>query len=274
MAWQTPQCTYACIARTVSMVIQHFQEYVFQSSFCFVSLSPSSAFVPGVPGNENTFFAFGRTSDRKSHGATSYLSASTWLNTGCWLGEGGVQPWNNIDHDPPTPPMTNNSTADGEPNAKDNKEGQQNWADVARKHTELDMPKRTLCADVDNSNTHGQARTQPASPDANMYTSRPSARQLKPFEADDEDELWTLVTRSKPLGRKGALYIGNLYESASDRRETPRVHREALHPSWTKTFKGPHMLHHSTQGGRTWLLGYRVLTSLSITTGPRAFVQS
>ena len=55
------------------------------------------------------------------------------------------------------------------------------------------------------------------------------------------------------------------------RRKTPRVHRKALHPSWTKTSKGPHMLHHSTRGGRTWLLGCspRCWARLS-----RAFVQS
>ena len=75
---------------------------------------------------------------------------------------------------------------------------------------------RTLDADVDNSNTHDHTRTQPAPPDAN--TSRPSARQLKPFESDDEDDLWTLVTRSKPSGRKAALYVCNLDESASEEK--------------------------------------------------------
>ena len=85
---------------------------------------------------------------------------------------------------------------------------------------------RTLDADVDNSNTHGGTRTQPAPPDAN--TSRPSARQLKPFESDDEDDLWTLVTRSKPSGRKAALYVGNLDESASEEKLLEFIEKRSI----------------------------------------------
>ena len=87
---------------------------------------------------------------------------------------------------------------------------------------------RTLHADVDNSHTHGHTRTRPATPDAN--TSRPSARQLKPFESDDEDDLpvWTLVTRSKPSGRKAALYVGNLDESASEEKLLEFIEKRSI----------------------------------------------
>ena len=85
---------------------------------------------------------------------------------------------------------------------------------------------RTLDADVDNSSTHGGTRTQPAPPDAN--TTRPSARQLKPFESDDEDDLWTLVTRSKPSGRKAALYVGNLDESASEEKLLEFIEKRSI----------------------------------------------
>ena len=88
---------------------------------------------------------------------------------------------------------------------------------------------RTLDADVDNSNTHGHTRTHicmPAPPDAN--TSRPSACQLKPFESDDEDDLWTLVTRSKPSGRKAALYVGNLDESASEEKLLEFIEKRSI----------------------------------------------
>ena len=86
----------------VIAVVQHFQEYDFSmfffTSFCFVSLS-QQRIRTRCTWIRRHLLALGQISDQKSYRATSYLSASTWLNTGCWLGEGGcwVQPFNNDD---------------------------------------------------------------------------------------------------------------------------------------------------------------------------------
>ena len=118
---------------------------------------------------------------------------------------------------------------------------------------------RTLDADVDNSNTHGHTRTQPAPPDAN--TPRPSARQLKPVESDDEDDLWTLVTRSKPSGRKAALYVGNLDESASEEKLLEFIEKRSIQAG----LKRPKVHTCSIIRREEGELGSWVLTSLLIT---------
>ena len=110
----------------------------------------------------------------------------------------GTPTHDKIDHDPPTPPMTNNSTAVavGEPNPKDNKEGQQDWADVVRRHTELDIAKTKITA------------CPPKAPMANHPPSNTND--------EDDDELWTLVAGSKPTGKKAVVYVGNLKIGAKE----------------------------------------------------------
>ena len=101
----------------------------------------------------------------------------------------GTPTHDTTNHDPPTPPMTNISTAVGEPNSKDNKESQQDWPDVARRHTELDIPKRR---------SPGSSKA-PMANDPTQGTND-----------EDDDELWTLVAGSKPIGKKAVVYVGNL----------------------------------------------------------------
>ena len=43
-------------------------------------------------------------------------------------------------------------------------------------------------------------------------------RGVQPLESDDEDDLWTLVSKSKPTGKKAAIYVGNLDDSACEEK--------------------------------------------------------
>ena len=74
---------------------------------------------------------------------------------------------------------------------QDNKDGQQDWADVVRKHTELDLPKR---------------RSPPGPSKAPMMANHPPPST----NDEDDDELWTLVAGSMPTGKKTVVYVGNL----------------------------------------------------------------
>ena len=80
---------------------------------------------------------------------------------------------------------------------QDNKDGQQHWADVVRRHTEMDLPKR---------------RSPPGPSKAPMMTNHPPPST----NDEDDDELWTLVAGSKPTGKKAVVYVGNLKRGAKE----------------------------------------------------------
>ena len=40
--------------------------------------------------------------------------------------------------------------------------------------------------------------------------------QVQPLALDDEDNLWSLVTKKKPTGKKAVLYVGNLDETVTE----------------------------------------------------------
>ena len=80
---------------------------------------------------------------------------------------------------------------------QDNKDGQQDWADVVRKHTELDLPKR---------------KSPPGPSKAPMMANHPPPST----NDEDDDELWTLVAGSKPTGKKAVVYVGNLKIGAKE----------------------------------------------------------
>ena len=80
---------------------------------------------------------------------------------------------------------------------QDNKDGQQDWADVVRRHTEIDLPKR---------------RSPPGPSKTPMMANHPPPST----NDEDDDELWTLVAGSKPTGKKAVVYVGNLKRGAKE----------------------------------------------------------
>ena len=82
-------------------------------------------------------------------------------------------------------------------------------------------------------------------------------RGVQPLESDDEDDLWTLVSKSKPTGKKAAIYVGNLDDSACeeklcnfiDRRskkagiKSPKIHSCSIlrrEGGWTRQLGSSH----------------------------------
>ena len=41
---------------------------------------------------------------------------------------------------------------------------------------------------------------------------------MQPLALDDEDNLWSLVTKKKPTGKKAVLYVGNLDETVTEEK--------------------------------------------------------
>ena len=157
-----------------------------------------------------------------------------------------------IDHDPPTPPMTNNSTAVGEPTPfppsnhdhipavqrlgldSDSATGPQpTYADRASCPLSAPQPGKVsstaLAAAAHASHgpipqsSRAQAPVGVERPHSRSSTGQPVAvghlrRGVQPLESDDEDDLWTLVSKSKPTGKKAAIYVGNLDDSACEEK--------------------------------------------------------
>ena len=68
----------------------------------------------------------------------------------------------------------------------------------------------------------------PPPPPMRTYPGHPPANRNPLSLIRDEDELWTLVTRSKPSGRKAALYVGNLDESASEEKLLEFIEKRSI----------------------------------------------
>ena len=159
-----------------------------------------------------------------------------------------------IDHDTPmhTPPMTNNSTAVGEPTPLPpsnhdpipavQRLGRDSDSDTGPKLTYADQASCPLSAPytaprpekVSSTAAHAshaptlqssraQAPVGARRPHSRSSTGQPVAaghlrRGVQPLESDDEDDLWTLVSKSKPTGKKAAIYVGNLDDSACEEK--------------------------------------------------------
>ena len=71
--------------------------------------------------------------------------------------------------------------------------------------------------------SHAQAPVGAERSHSRSSTGQPVAvghlrRGVQPLESDDEDDLWTLVSKSKPTGKKAAIYVGNLDDSACEEK--------------------------------------------------------
>ena len=166
-----------------------------------------------------------------------------------------------IDHDPLTPPMTNNSTAVGEPTPfppsnhdhipavqrlgldSDSATGPQpTYADRASFPLSAPRPGKVsstaLAAAAHASHgpipqsSRAQAPVGTERPHSRSSTGQPVAvghlrRGVQPLESDDEDDLWTLVSKSEPTGKKAAIYVGNLDDSACEEKLCNFIHRRS-----------------------------------------------
>ena len=52
-------------------------------------------------------------------------------------------------------------------------------------------------------------------------------RGVQPLESDDEDDLWTLVSKAKPTGKKAAIYVGNLDDTAGEEKLREYINRRS-----------------------------------------------
>ena len=162
----------------------------------------------------------------------------------------GTHTPNTIDHDPPTLPMTNNSTAVGEPTPlpppnhdhipavqrlgldSDSATGPQpTYADQASCPLSAPRPGKVSSTALAAHASHGpipqssraQAPVGAERPHSRSSTGQPVAvghlrRGVQPLESDHEDDLRTLVSKSKPTGKKAAIYVGNLDDSACEEK--------------------------------------------------------
>ena len=86
-------------------------------------------------------------------------------------------------------------------------------------------------ADVVDDNSH-QGRSQPetasASETKHRAPTKTSRTVIEPLQSDDEDDLWTLVSKAKPSGRKAVLYVGNLEENTNEDQVQEYVRRRSM----------------------------------------------
>ena len=69
-------------------------------------------------------------------------------------------------------------------------------------------------------------------PLTSVSTGQPGAvnhprRGVQPLESDDEDDLWTLVSKAKPTGKKAAIYVGNLDDTAGEEKLREYINRRS-----------------------------------------------
>ena len=69
-------------------------------------------------------------------------------------------------------------------------------------------------------------------PHTSVSTGQPGAvnhprRGVQPLESDDEDDLWTLVSKAKPTGKKAAIYVGNLDDTAGEEKLREYINRRS-----------------------------------------------
>ena len=73
-------------------------------------------------------------------------------------------------------------------------------------------------ATTDSVSTASQRKKSATAP-SSTKSALPKPHAVKPIAPDDDDdELWSLVLKAKPTGRKSVLYIGNLEENASEEK--------------------------------------------------------
>ena len=69
-------------------------------------------------------------------------------------------------------------------------------------------------------------------PHTSASTGQPDAvhhprRGVQPLESDDEDDLWTLVSKAKSTGKKAAIYVGNLDDTAGEGKLRECINRRS-----------------------------------------------
>ena len=78
-------------------------------------------------------------------------------------------------------------------------------------------------AKTDNVSTASQRKKSATAP-SSTKSALPKPHAVKPIapddDDDDDDELWSLMLKAKPTGRKSVLYIGNLEENAKSSENT------------------------------------------------------
>ena len=86
-------------------------------------------------------------------------------------------------------------------------------------------------ADVVDDNSHqgqSQPETASASETKQRAPTKTSRTVIEPLQSDDEDDLWTLVSKAKPSGRKAVLYVGNLEENTNEDQVQEYVRRRSM----------------------------------------------
>ena len=88
----------------------------------------------------------------------------------------------------------------------------------------------TLRKVVQSPPTRAQAGAE--CPHTSASTGQPGAvnhprRGVQPLESDDEDDLWTLVSKAKPTGKKAAIYVGNLDDTAGEEKLREYINRRS-----------------------------------------------
>ena len=79
--------------------------------------------------------------------------------------------------------------------------------------------------------THTRARVSPKlrrRPETVRAPKKTSRTVIEPLQSDDEDDLWTLVSKAKPCGRKAVLYVGNLEENTTEDQVQEYVRRRSM----------------------------------------------
>ena len=110
-----------------------------------------------------------------------------------------------------------------------------------------------------NASTHSDRSQTTARPQLSIAEQKDTGEtiapttQVQPLVLDDEDNLWSLVTKKKPMGKKAVLYVGNLDETVTE--EKLRVYPEPLWKGWHQTTRHLFVLHHPPQGGWVGKLG-------------------
>ena len=73
-----------------------------------------------------------------------------------------------------------------------------------------------------NASTHSDRSQTTARPQLSTAEQKDTGEtiapteQVQPLALDDEDNLWSLVTKKKPTGKKAVLYVGNLDETVTE----------------------------------------------------------
>ena len=83
---------------------------------------------------------------------------------------------------------------------------------------------------MDDNSHQGQSQpeTASASETKQRAPTKTSRTVIKPLQSDDKDDLWTLVSKAKPSGRKAVLYVGNLEENTNEDQVQEYVRRRSM----------------------------------------------